>query len=62
MMKEMRRETTVVWSAMPCTGGTPRRRLADSEYGDDPDYRRKMREHDNLFDALWDNFVQIAEH
>eukprot|EP00971_Amphidinium_carterae_P166209 3294343-Amphidinium_carterae.1 len=61
-MNEMRSDTTMVWSAIPCTGGTPWRRLNDAKHGDDPEYKKKMRQHDKTFDALWDNFVQIAEH
>eukprot|EP00971_Amphidinium_carterae_P198925 3947683-Amphidinium_carterae.1 len=60
MMNEMRSDTTMVWSAIP--GGTPWRRLHDAKHGDDPEYRERMRQHDKTFDALWDNFVQIAEH
>eukprot|EP00971_Amphidinium_carterae_P098484 1947814-Amphidinium_carterae.2 len=58
----MRSQTAMVWSAIPCTGGTRWRRLNDSKHADDPDYRRKMRQHDKTLDALWDNFVQIGEH
>eukprot|EP00971_Amphidinium_carterae_P197982 3929309-Amphidinium_carterae.1 len=43
-------------------GGTPWRRLNDSKHGDDPEYRKLMRQHDKTFDALWDYFVQIGEH
>eukprot|EP00971_Amphidinium_carterae_P329274 6461608-Amphidinium_carterae.1 len=62
MMNEMRSDTTMVWSAIPCTGGTPWRRLNDAKHGGDPEYKKRMRQHDKTFDALWDNFVQIAEH
>eukprot|EP00971_Amphidinium_carterae_P261908 5195017-Amphidinium_carterae.6 len=58
----MRSDTTMVWSAIPCAGGTPWGWLHDSKQGDDPEYRKLMRQHDRTFDALWDNFVQIGEH
>ena len=62
MMQEMKGPTTMVWGSIPCTGGTAWKRLNDVKYGEDPEYRKKMREHEKRFSALWDNFVQIAEH
>eukprot|EP00971_Amphidinium_carterae_P035074 690292-Amphidinium_carterae.1 len=57
----MRSETMMAWSTIPCTGGTPCRRLNDAKHGDDHENKKKMREHDKTFDALWD-FVQMAGH
>eukprot|EP00971_Amphidinium_carterae_P242164 4808428-Amphidinium_carterae.4 len=31
----------------------------DAKHGDDPNYRKLMREHDKTFDTLWDNCVQL---
>eukprot|EP00971_Amphidinium_carterae_P172130 3412713-Amphidinium_carterae.1 len=61
-MSSIEGENTMVWGSVPCTGGTPWRRFNDAKHGDDPEYKRKMKDHERRFDKLWYNFVQVAEH
>eukprot|EP00971_Amphidinium_carterae_P195653 3882747-Amphidinium_carterae.4 len=61
-MSAIEGENTMVWGSIPCTGGTPWRRINDAKHGDDPEYKKKMRDHERRFDKLWYNFVQVAEH
>eukprot|EP00971_Amphidinium_carterae_P033459 659040-Amphidinium_carterae.1 len=35
-MSTIEGDNTMVWGSIPCTGGTPWRRINDAKHGDDP--------------------------
>eukprot|EP00971_Amphidinium_carterae_P349381 6490990-Amphidinium_carterae.1 len=45
-MSSIEGDNTMVWGSIPCTGGTPWRRINDAKHGDDPEYKRKMKDHE----------------